>query len=108
VFRIAQEALTNVVKHAQAKTVELTLTTNAEQLLLRIEDDGVGLDSSRLHAAGAHGVAGMRHRLKSQGGELRIEAATPKGTCLTAVLPQDHAVSPGRPPTHPSLAASAR
>jgi signal transduction histidine kinase len=107
VFRIAQEALTNIVKHAKAKSVELTLTANDGQLLLRIEDDGVGVEPSRLHATGAHGVAGMRHRLKSQGGELRIEASSPSGTKLTAVLPLSHPTLIARPATHPSLAASA-
>jgi signal transduction histidine kinase len=86
-FRVAQESLTNIVKHARASHVEVSLSTEGERLTLRIEDDGVGIAPERLKAAGSHGIAGMRHRLKSYGGDFKIESRSPKGTIITASVP---------------------
>jgi signal transduction histidine kinase len=87
IFRIAQESLTNVVKHAQATAVEITLTVVDDRLMLCIDDNGVGLDNTRVQATGAHGIAGMRHRLKSYQGEFKIETKPTRGTRVTAGFP---------------------
>lgn len=87
IFRIAQEALLNIVKHARARTVHAALEISTQNLLLTIEDDGIGLPPERRAAIGAHGLAGMRHRLRSFGGELRIESVEPSGTRLHVLLP---------------------
>ena len=86
VYRIAQEALTNVHKYAQARSVELTLRWLPQQLELRVADDGVGFDVSRVDAA-RHGLAGMRHRLLSIRGTLQVDASPGCGTAITARVP---------------------
>lgn len=88
IFRVAQEALTNVVKHAKATAVRVRLLYDAEHLELQIEDDGVGLPPERMAVAGSHGLTSMRHRLRSFGGELKIETAQGgRGTRLHVWLP---------------------
>lgn len=87
VFRIAQEALTNIVKHAQAKTVEITLELQGAWLALRIRDDGIGLPAERLRALGSHGLAAMRHRAVGLGGRFRVNRAAPRGTDIEVRLP---------------------
>ena len=70
VYRVAQEALTNVARHAQASSVELGLSRRGSTLVLRVADDGVGLGRGG-HGEGA-GIQGMRERALLVGGSLRI------------------------------------
>jgi signal transduction histidine kinase len=86
VFRITQEALTNVVKHAEAKTVDIRLACRQRSVVLRIEDDGVGFSL----VPGRHGklgLVGMRERVASVSGELDIESKQGVGTRLTVEIP---------------------
>ena len=78
-FRIAQEALTNVAKHANAKTVTLTLEGADAGAQLIIADDGVGFDPAR-DARRGWGLTTMRERAESVGGRLRVESTPGKGT----------------------------
>ena len=87
IFRIVQEALTNIVKHAHATQVSIVLLLDDDQLTLRIEDDGIGITPDRQHLMGSHGISGMRHRVKSYGGSFNIEQRATKGTRLVASLP---------------------
>lgn len=87
IFRVAQEAMTNIVKHAQATAVRVLCTVADEVFTLLIEDNGVGLPPERLAATGAHGLASMRHRVRSLQGSIEIEAAEPSGTRLRITLP---------------------
>jgi signal transduction histidine kinase len=82
-FRIAQEALTNVLKHAGAKRVSMILHRSAERALLVVEDDGCGFDVAAV-PAGRLGLMGMRERLALVGGTLTIESRPGKGTTLFA------------------------
>jgi signal transduction histidine kinase len=84
-FRIAQEAMTNIVKHAKATTVEIALSTQNDRLTLTIEDNGIGIATDR-KKPGSHGIAGMRHRLKSFDGTFTITQGEP-GTKVTASAP---------------------
>jgi len=90
-FRVAQEALTNVVKHAKAHTVTVELTTNDEQLHLSVRDDGVGFDlaSVREHAVrGASlGLLSMEERATLAGGGLQYHAHPGQGTEVHAWFP---------------------
>ncbi len=83
-YRIAQEALTNVAKHSQAKNVEVILERRADHVLLIIEDDGVGFDPGG--AAGAagqgFGLLGMRERAGLIGATLQIESSVGAGTTI--------------------------
>jgi two-component system sensor histidine kinase UhpB len=90
-FRVAQEALTNIAKHAKANQVSIELIVEGDALLLAIRDDGVGFDTEaalRLAASGASlGLVSMRERATLAGGELSIESASGHGTHIQARFP---------------------
>jgi PAS domain S-box-containing protein len=87
IYRIALEALANVVKHAQARRVELQLEQDAESVTLRIHDDGRGLPSTA-GTAGTRGLRGMRERAHALGAALRIDGVPEGGTVLTLTVPR--------------------
>jgi protein-histidine pros-kinase len=82
-FRVAQEALTNIVKHASASSVDIALRIQDHRLTLVVADDGVGIARSNLDRIGSHGIAGMRHRLRSHDGDFVLERIEPRGTRVT-------------------------
>lgn len=85
VFRIAQEALSNAVKHGRARQVFVELTQADGRLLLRVSDDGVGFDPERQAQSGrGHGLANMRERAAQTGGTLEILSVPDGGTVLSA------------------------
>ena len=86
IYRIVQESLTNVVKHAAAKHVSIVLTQLPERLLLVVEDDGAGFDPADGPGEGI-GLYGMRERVQLLDGSLTIEAKRGKGTTLVVELP---------------------
>ncbi|MBC8089101.1 MAG: CHASE3 domain-containing protein [Phycisphaerae bacterium] len=86
-YRICQEALTNVLKYARAKQVTITLTTDGSQWKLLLADNGVGLDTTKQHRSISHGLVGMRERLVALGGTFDIRGAAGHGTTLTATFP---------------------
>jgi signal transduction histidine kinase len=90
VFRMAQEAFTNILKHARARSVDLAVSVDAvtREFIIRVADDGVGIaaDHGR-SASGSHGLASMRHRVGALGGTWSMERGSPSGTVLTARLP---------------------
>lgn len=85
-FRIGQEALHNVVKHAGAKTVQLRLRTQDTDLVLEIVDDGLGFDSQQ-EPAGHFGLRSMRERALKAGGHFNVWTARGKGTRIRAAIP---------------------
>ncbi len=88
VFRIAQEALTNVARHAHSRQVEVRLHTGEEQVRLSIRDRGRGFDVQRtLQAASGVGLAGMRERAEAVGARFRLESAPGEGTLVEVVVP---------------------
>jgi signal transduction histidine kinase len=87
VFRVAQEALTNVLKHAEAKSAELAVALDAGTFVLRITDDGRGIPRSRLQNFTSHGLASMRHRIDALGGSWEVRCPETGGTVVTAMVP---------------------
>ncbi len=85
-YRIVQEAATNVAKHAGAQRMSITLTRRDGSVIAIIEDDGKGFDPSAAESDGL-GLLGMRERLALVGGSLRIEAAAGTGTTIAAEVP---------------------
>ncbi len=85
-YRIVQEALANVAKHAQAKQVTIQLNWQAKQIILKIQDDGVGFDVSSQHKKG-YGLRSMNERLAELGGQVTIESMVGEGTTVIATLP---------------------
>ena len=78
-YRIVQESLTNVIRHAQASSVSVLLTRDAGQIRLVIEDDGVGFDAVSASAHGG-GLQGMADRVGAVGGALTVATAPGRGT----------------------------
>ena len=85
IYRIVQEALLNVSKHAKASHVLVGLQFNGQQMHLIVEDDGVGLPA-KLSSIG-QGIDNMRERLRAIGGTLKIEPLQSGGTRLQGWLP---------------------
>jgi signal transduction histidine kinase len=86
VFRITQEALTNVVKHAEATTVRITFACGERSVALAIEDDGRGFSQTR-EADSGFGLVGMRERVASVNGALEIDSSRGAGTRLAVEIP---------------------
>ena len=87
VYRLVQEALTNISKYAQAKRVEVSLVTTADgRICVRVGDDGVGFDPAAIKPS-SHGLVGMRHRVEAAGGRLAIRSMPTHGTAIEALLP---------------------
>ena len=87
IFRIAQEALTNVVRHSKATRVNISLKEKDGALVLRIRDNGQGIREEDIFAPSSLGLMGMRERIRPFGGELNIKGSPDKGTILTISLP---------------------
>ena len=90
-FRNTRELLTNVIKHAQAKTVAVCTDSTAKELRITVEDDGAGLDPDNSDGAssGGFGLFSIRERMLDLGGSLEIESARGKGCKATLVMPLD-------------------
>lgn len=86
-FRIVQEALTNVARHANASRVEISVQASPEALHVRVADDGVGLDPDALVGRRSLGVVGMRERARAQGGALTIEGTPGRGAAVSVSFP---------------------
>lgn len=89
VYRLVQEALTNVQKHAQAARVELSIELRDDLLSLRLRDDGIGIGSARAQKAKlkSHGLRGMKHRVDAFHGRFELVPAAGGGTELRVELP---------------------
>ncbi|HUG93843.1 MAG TPA: ATP-binding protein, partial [Planctomycetaceae bacterium] len=87
-FRIAQEATTNAVKHGQASRITLSLKASGRELTLRVQDDGVGIDEDRARTAGGMGLRIMRYRASAIGAKLAVRRLPAGGTLLTCILDQ--------------------
>lgn len=86
-FRILQETLTNVGRHAAAKSVTVLLTENENELRLEIVDDGKGISNENIHNKKTLGIVGMKERADLLGGILTIEGTKNKGTKTKLILP---------------------
>ncbi len=86
-FRIVQEALTNVLKYAGAKNVTVDLMRDNEGISLIIRDDGIGLPERALRDTLSHGIAGMRQRVRALGGEFSIHGESRRGTQIEVWIP---------------------
>jgi len=86
VFRIAQESLTNVARHARASSVEVGIESRDGSLVLTVSDNGVGIEPSALMSRKAFGLLGMQERAQLSGGEIAIERATWRGTSVRLTM----------------------
>jgi len=86
-YRVVQESLTNVAKYSRARTVHVRLTKGEGEILLIVEDDGIGISDDVLSKSGAHGVSGMRERIAGFGGRFEIGRGVAGGTRVAARFP---------------------
>jgi signal transduction histidine kinase len=89
IFRVIQEALTNVFRHSGARKGSVSLTQEDRRLLLRVRDDGKGIEEGTAHFRPGSigvGIGGMRERVREFGGELRVVNANP-GTLVEVIIP---------------------
>jgi signal transduction histidine kinase len=91
-FRIAQEAFTNILKHSGAKSMDITLETDGDAIVMQITDDGKGVPVNRLNAIGSHGLASIRHRVRALGGRLDVRSPASGGTALLVRIPTANAL----------------
>ena len=85
-FRIAQEAVNNLTKYANARAVEISFVQEAQQVRLMIADDGCGFDVTRLPESGSYGLQLMRERAEAVDAKLKVDSAPGRGTRIIAVL----------------------
>jgi signal transduction histidine kinase len=87
VFRIFQEILTNIARHAKATGVFVQLRISDERLSLKVTDDGVGMAESAVHARESLGLLGMQERAQLFGGKVTFQASPGRGTTVSVVIP---------------------
>ncbi|MEJ2803447.1 CHASE3 domain-containing protein [Comamonadaceae bacterium PP-2] len=87
IYRLVQEALTNVSKYAEARHVEVRLSTEDEEVQILVRDDGRGFNPEDIKPS-THGLDGMKHRVEAIGGRLVVRSATGAGTTIEASMPR--------------------
>jgi signal transduction histidine kinase len=90
VFRIFQEILTNIARHAQATQVEATLEETAAFLTLQVKDNGRGITEKELHSPKSIGLLGMQERVRLRAGDIQFQGIPGQGTVVTVRVPLNH------------------
>jgi signal transduction histidine kinase len=93
-FRVAQEALTNVVRHARARTILVQLMAVPDRVELRVDDDGIGFDA-RARLSSGLGLRSIDERVRLTRGSFRVDSRPGRGTTVVVTIPQ--------PTTHAAL-----
>ena len=88
-YRVVQEALTNILKHAQATLVEVELFVGEEQIALEIHDNGVGIPHPTANKPNSFGIRGMHERARMLAGWLDVSSAHDKGTTIMLSIPRN-------------------
>jgi len=88
IFRVFQEALTNVARHAEATDVRISLQTNQEQVVFQLEDNGKGIGLEAIDDPHSLGLLGMTERAAAIRGHVEVSPIKPQGTRVTLRLPQ--------------------
>ncbi len=86
-FRIFQETLTNVARHAKATRVQVYLEKTNHQVTLRVMDNGIGISTEKIEASNSYGLIGMRERVHQLDGQINIEGSVDKGTRISVAIP---------------------
>ena len=89
IFRIFQEALTNVARHAHATQVRISLHEGEDRIALHVEDDGRGITKKQMNSPHSFGLIGIRERVHFLNGEIKIKGVRNKGTFLTIDIPRE-------------------
>jgi len=86
IFRVAQESFTNTLKHSRAHSLKAGLKPAGNAVQLQIEDDGIGFDTTKEPSVRSFGIRGMRERVASAGGTLKIDSKPGAGTTVLLVV----------------------
>jgi signal transduction histidine kinase len=89
VFRIFQEAVTNVIRHANASKIDVFLKEYAGNLLINVKDNGVGITKDQISSPGSLGLIGLRERVRLCKGNIKIRGAPDQGTSISVSIPLD-------------------
>ena len=89
-FRVVQEGLSNIIRHAHAKTVKLEMSGDDGRCILTLSDDGRGFDAQSPEFRWSHGLMGMRQRVEGLDGRLDIQSRVGVGTTLRIEVPMSH------------------
>lgn len=89
-FRVLQEALTNVARHAAATRIKVSLSTKPDKLILKIRDNGKGITQNQISSSKSFGILGIRESVLSLGGKMEIKGITDKSTTIKVSLPLDN------------------
>ncbi len=102
-FRIFQETLTNIARHAKATTVAVELEESDEAYKLQIRDNGVGITEDDIGKPSSHGIRGMRERAQQLGGNLSVSGRPARGTTLVVSIPKPASprIAPAQQPSAP-------
>jgi len=92
-FRIVQEGVTNIIRHAGARSVTLRLTLEPASCSISLRDDGCGFDAADPRFRWSHGIMGMRQRMRALGGEFDLESTPGSGTTLRVRIPRGTGVA---------------
>jgi signal transduction histidine kinase len=92
IYRVVQEALTNIGKYAQASRVSIALKNYVNHVEISVVDDGVGFNPAKLPPS-SHGLLGMRHRVEATGGRLDVHSLPGRGTRIVATVPRSNAMA---------------
>lgn len=87
-FRIVQEGVTNIIRHARARSIRLRIETSGPMYAFTLSDDGCGFDSKAPQLSGSHGITGMRQRVKALGGRFTLDSVPGRGTTLHVEVPK--------------------
>jgi signal transduction histidine kinase len=109
IYRVVQEALHNVAKHAQAKNVTIQVVREGEKVSVQVEDDGVGIQAARGNPRnGSFGLAGIKERIAMLGGVSRVISTKGKGTRIEITVPAGESSPVERPLAHAAAHPGAR
>jgi signal transduction histidine kinase len=93
IFRIIQESLTNVARHAKASHVEIHFERAPASLSLNIRDDGRGIEEGAMNKTRSFGLVGMRERIKALHGDFKVQSQVGKGTEIQIQIPLDVSIT---------------
>jgi len=87
-YRIVQESINNVLKHARAKNVKITFSEDGGNIFLEVKDDGIGYSEEQHRKVNSLGILGMKESISHLGGKIKIEGAAGKGTIVSVLCPK--------------------
>jgi signal transduction histidine kinase len=87
IYRVAQESLTNIIRHANAKKVQIKLQKIKKDIVLIIQDDGIGISHDKIRSSNSLGLLGMSERVNQSGGHIEILAPAKGGTKVRVYIP---------------------